>query len=54
MARRTLAVRGEDVHLVPTWRGVFDTSMAGEVMLPGGGARLGHISFDDWLAAGAN
>ena len=25
---------GEKVRLVPTWRGVFDTSMAGEVLLP--------------------
>jgi uncharacterized protein YbjT (DUF2867 family) len=53
MARRTFAVRGRAVTLVPSWRGVFDTSMAGEVLLPGDGARLAPTSFDDWLAAGA-
>jgi len=53
MARRTFAARGEQVHLVPTWRGLYDTSMAGEVLLPGEGARLGGVTFDDWLAAGA-
>jgi uncharacterized protein YbjT (DUF2867 family) len=53
MARRTFAARGEQVRLIPTWRGLYDTSMAGEVMLPGDGARLGTITFDDWLAAGA-
>jgi uncharacterized protein YbjT (DUF2867 family) len=53
MARRSFAVRGEEVRLVPTWRGVFDTSMAGEVLLPGADARLGKVTFDDWLAAGA-
>jgi uncharacterized protein YbjT (DUF2867 family) len=53
MARRTFAVRGEKVRLVPTWRGLYDTSMAGEVMLPEDGARFGSVTFDDWLAAGA-
>jgi hypothetical protein len=53
MARRTFAARGVRVRLVPTWRGLFDTSMAGEVLLPGDGARLGSVTFDDWLAAGA-
>ncbi len=53
MARRTFAVRGQDITLVPTWRGIFDTEMAGEVLLPGPGARLTPTSFDDWLAAGA-
>ena len=53
MARRTFSVRGQDITLVPTWRGVFGLDMAGEVMLPGDGARLGPTSFDDWLAAGA-
>ena len=53
MARRTFAARGEQVRLVPTWRGIFDTSMAGEVLLPGDGARLGSVTFDDWLAEGA-
>jgi hypothetical protein len=27
--------------------------MAGEVLLPGDGARLGPTTFDDWLAGGA-
>jgi uncharacterized protein YbjT (DUF2867 family) len=54
MARRTFEARGEKVRLVPTWRGAFDTSMAGEVLLPGDGARLGHVTFDDWLADGAS
>lgn len=53
MARRTLAVRGDDVRLVPTWNGLFGTSMAGEVLLPGPAARLAPITFDEWLAAGA-
>ncbi len=53
MARRTLAVRGQDVRLVPTWRGIFGLDMAGEVLLPGEGARLGTTTFADWLAAGA-
>lgn len=54
MARRTFASRGEQIRLVPTWRGPFDTSMAGEVLLPGDGARLGSVTFEDWLAAGAH
>lgn len=54
MARRTFAARGEQVRLVPSWRGSFDTSMAGEVLLPDDGARLGSVTFDDWLAAGAH
>jgi uncharacterized protein YbjT (DUF2867 family) len=54
MARRTLAARGESIRLIPTWRsGVFGPEMAGEVMLPGPGARLGPTTFDAWLAAGA-
>jgi uncharacterized protein YbjT (DUF2867 family) len=53
MARRTFAARGEQVRLVPTWRGRFDTSMAGEVLLPDDGAQLGRITFEDWLANGA-
>jgi uncharacterized protein YbjT (DUF2867 family) len=53
MARRTLAVRGQEIRLVPTWRGAFDTSMAGEVLLPGPDARIAPTTFDDWLAAGA-
>jgi hypothetical protein len=52
MARRTLAVRGQG-RLAPTWRGQFDTSMAGEMLLPGPNARIAPTSFEDWLAAGA-
>jgi uncharacterized protein YbjT (DUF2867 family) len=54
MARRTYAVRGRPVDLVPTWRGVFGPDMAGEVLLPGPGARVAPTTFDDWLAAGAH
>lgn len=53
MARRTYAARGQDIRLVPTWRGNFGPDMAGEVLLPGKDARLGKITFADWLAAGA-
>ena len=53
MARRTYATRGQDIRLVPTWRGIFGPDMAGEVLLPGEGAKLGATTFDDWLAAGA-
>jgi uncharacterized protein YbjT (DUF2867 family) len=53
MARRTFAVRGQDIRLVPTWRGIFGPDMAGEVLLPGADARLGATTFADWLAAGA-
>ncbi|MGH3244797.1 MAG: SDR family oxidoreductase [Trebonia sp.] len=52
MARRTFAARGQDITLVPTWRGGFGPDMAGEVLLPGEGARLGTTTFADWLAAG--
>lgn len=53
MARRTFAARGQQITLVPTWRGTYGTDMAGEVLLPADGARLGPTTFDDWLAAGA-
>jgi uncharacterized protein YbjT (DUF2867 family) len=53
MARRTFAARGQDITLVPTWRGGMGTDMAGEVLLPGEGARLGTTTFADWLATGA-
>jgi uncharacterized protein YbjT (DUF2867 family) len=54
MARRTHEVRGRKVKLVPTWSsGVFDEEMAGDVLLPGEGARIAPTTFDDWLAAGA-
>jgi uncharacterized protein YbjT (DUF2867 family) len=50
MARRTNEARGRRVKLVPTWSGVFDTSMAGDVLLPGDGARIAPTTFDEWLA----
>lgn len=50
LARRTLAVRGRAVRLVPTWRAGFGLSMAGEVLLPGPDARIGEVTFDEWLA----
>jgi uncharacterized protein YbjT (DUF2867 family) len=53
MARRTNDVRGRQVRLVPTWSGVFGPSMAGDVLLPGEGARITPTTFDEWLAAGA-
>ena len=50
MARRTLAVRGEWLRLIPSWRGgPFGPEAAGEVLLPGPEARLGKVTFDDWL-----
>jgi uncharacterized protein YbjT (DUF2867 family) len=53
MARRTFAARGRKITLIPTWRGMFGPSMAGEVLLPGDGATLTPTTFEDWLAAGA-
>lgn len=53
MARRTNEVRGRDVRLVATWSGPFGTGLAGDVLLPGKGARLMPTTFDAWLAAGA-
>lgn len=53
MARRTNEVRGRHVRLVPTWSGLFGPSMAGDVLLPGDGARIMPTTFDEWLAAGA-
>ncbi len=50
MARRTLTARGRTVKLVPTWSGLFGTAMAGDVLLPGEGARLAPTTFDEWLA----
>jgi uncharacterized protein YbjT (DUF2867 family) len=53
MARRINEVRGRHVRLIPTWSGPLDTSFAGDVLLPGEGARIAHTTFDEWLAAGA-
>jgi uncharacterized protein YbjT (DUF2867 family) len=52
MARRTHTMRGREVRLIPTWSGVFDESMAGNVLLPSDNARIAPTSFEDWLAAG--
>ncbi|MEV4471529.1 SDR family oxidoreductase [Nonomuraea salmonea] len=50
MARRTHQARGREVKLVPTWHGVFDASMAGDVMLPGERVRIAPTTFEQWLA----
>lgn len=53
MARRTHAARGRSVRLVPSWNtGIFDASMAGDVLLPGADAEIARTSFEDWLLAG--
>ena len=52
MARRGFAARGELIRIVPTWDGVFGTSMAGNVLLPGPDARLFKKTFEEWLASG--
>jgi hypothetical protein len=41
------------VKLVPTWSGSFGPEMAGNVLLPGDGARIAPTTFDDWLAKSA-
>jgi uncharacterized protein YbjT (DUF2867 family) len=50
MARRTNEASGHTVKLVPTWSGLFGPEMAGNVLLPGDGARIAPTTFDDWLA----
>ncbi|MGD1217180.1 MULTISPECIES: SDR family oxidoreductase [Streptomyces] len=50
MARRTNDARGHRVELVPTWSSIFGTEMAGDVLLPGDGARIAPTTFDEWLA----
>ncbi len=50
MARRTLAARRDPTRLRASWRdGPFSLAMAGEALLPGPGARLGTVTFDEWL-----
>ncbi|MFI7640699.1 SDR family oxidoreductase [Nonomuraea sp. NPDC049400] len=51
MARRTNQAQGREVKLVPTWSGLFGPAMAGDVLLPGEGARIAPTTFDEWLAA---
>jgi hypothetical protein len=36
--------------LQSTWSGALGLDMAGDVMLPGPGARIASTTFDDWLA----
>jgi uncharacterized protein YbjT (DUF2867 family) len=50
LARRTRAARGTPITLVPTWSGIFGVDMAGDVLLPGPGARIAPTTFDEWLA----
>jgi uncharacterized protein YbjT (DUF2867 family) len=49
MARRTFEARGREVTLLPTWSGVFGPAMAGDVLLPGPGARIMPTTFEAWL-----
>ncbi|NYH55265.1 uncharacterized protein YbjT (DUF2867 family) [Nocardiopsis arvandica] len=49
MARRTNEARGRAVRLVPTWSTVLGPEMAGDVLLPGEGARIAPTTFDEWL-----
>ncbi|MFG2358373.1 SDR family oxidoreductase [Streptomyces sp. NPDC048521] len=49
MARRTNDARGHAVKLVPTWSSVLGVDMAGDVLLPGEGARIAPTTFDEWL-----
>jgi uncharacterized protein YbjT (DUF2867 family) len=51
LARRTRAARGTSIRLVPTWSGIYGLDMAGDVLLPGPGARTAPTTFDDWLAS---
>jgi uncharacterized protein YbjT (DUF2867 family) len=50
MARRTNDARGHAVKLVPTWSSLLAPEMAGDVLLPGEGARIAPTTFDEWLA----
>lgn len=50
MARRTWAAQGRTDRVEP---GPLDPSVAGDAMLAGPGARLGTVTFDEWLAADA-
>lgn len=50
MARRTIAVTGERVRIIPGWDGMLGLAMSGNVLLPDEGARIAATSFDDWLA----
>ena len=55
MARRTLARRGDELTLLPSWHdGPFGPEMAGDVLLPGPETTLATTTFDDWLANPSN
>ena len=52
MTRRIMAARGQALTLIPAWGiGPFGTDMAGDVLLPGPGARTTATDLDGWLAA---
>src|SRR5262249_50685954 len=52
MARRVIQARGEEIRLIPTWRGpLFGPDAAGEAFLPGPNARIAPTTFDAWLNA---
>ena len=52
MTRRTLTARGDPVRLIASWReSPLGVEMAGEVLLPGDGARITPTTFETWLAA---
>ncbi len=53
MARRTHDVLGRSVKLVPSWSGPLGEELAGNILLPGDGARIAPTTFEQWLAAGA-
>jgi len=50
MARRTNDARGHAVKLVPSWSSPLGPEMAGDVLLPGEGARTVPTTFGEWLA----
>ncbi len=51
LARRTLTARGDQVRLIASWRdSPLGVEMAGEVLLPGDGARITPTTFETWLA----
>jgi hypothetical protein len=46
-----LAARGDTTQLMPSWRNApFGVEAAGEVLLPGEGARIAETTFDAWLS----
>lgn len=50
MCRRTHQRQGRSVRLVPTWGSLFGPEAAGNVLLPGEGARIAPTTFDEWLS----